>query len=394
MNAAEWYQRIKVRHASDPPRWYMVDIANAEIIISVKRYIDFLSAGHREESTQKNRCYCLRHIIVYLSSKNLTLADYAQNVTRQAEFSTWLADPYRTHTPKEILALDKQNINDKLKKSSQIQILVATRHFIQFESKRLKAVAERCTVTKISPTNSTEDDTDNGSLVLDPMLPLPKAEQNRPKTYSDELLSEMLLNCNSVRDKAMLNAFHHGGCRLGELLGMRLCDLDFGKCGIMITSRRDNPNGATLKTRDRGERFMILPYEVMAQIEVYLTSERATIVSHDMLWINLERRTPGLYGSPLKKSAVYSLFRRLKDKLSVDNLFPHMHRHTHATDLAKEDSDAGKKVDYGMIARRLGISVSVTIKTYVHLTDENYRSQYMNFADAMRKRKSTTNTGC
>jgi integrase/recombinase XerD len=280
---------------------------------------------------------------------------------------------------------------DEPKKTTQKQIIVATRAFLKYEADWSARMNASCGVTSISGNSAPSKDTGVDIVTVAPTIPLPAVDRSRPKTYSAALLDQMLKECHSKRDKAIVSLFHEGGLRLGELLGMRLSDLDFGATAIWIKSRDDNPNGATLKTRARGERFLRLPPEVMALIEEYIVNERFEITHHSMLWINLEKRTRGLYGSPLKKSAINALFRRFRRALSVEVLHPHMTRHTHATSMAGEQNKSGQ-VDYGVIANRLGISTEMARKTYIHLDDEHHRIQYERYAES-KKRQRTDESG-
>jgi hypothetical protein len=116
MNVVDWYERIKVRHTTAPRRFFLVDTATGEIIIAVRRYIDSLSAAMLAPTTQQNRCFLLQHIIVFLRSRNLSIAQFAQRPAHHSAFSTWLADPFRAEVSGKISAIDKRNTAGALKK--------------------------------------------------------------------------------------------------------------------------------------------------------------------------------------------------------------------------------------------------------------------------------------
>ncbi|MGH2414193.1 MAG: tyrosine-type recombinase/integrase [Microcystaceae cyanobacterium] len=78
-------------------------------------------------------------------------------------------------------------------------------------------------------------------------------------------------------------------------------------------------------------------------------------------------------GAPLKKDNVNRLFRQLALKTGI-KAYPHLLRHTHATELIR----AGWDMAY--VQKRLGhADVQTTINTYAHLTDRDLAEEYQKY---------------
>ena len=108
------------------------------------------------------------------------------------------------------------------------------------------------------------------------------------------------------RDRLLCLLLKEGGFRLGELLGTRMEDLDFGKQGVHVRFRADNQNGARAKAGYGRDRFVHLPFTVLGLLDVYITE----------VWIEANPRTDHLW-IVLKKEA-----RDRDGQLTVEPHFP------------------------------------------------------------------------
>jgi len=190
---------------------------------------------------------------------------------------------------------------------------------------------------------------------------------------------------SGFRDRLICLMLKEGGFRLGELLGMRLSDLDFGKQGVHVRFRADNENGARAKAGYGRDRFVHLPPSLLGLLDLYLTEvwiEASPRTDH--LWVVLNkharnRRGQNTYGTALNAAAVESMFQHYS-KRSCIRLHPHQLRHSHATDLVRSYLREGQSVDWKFIQERLGhASVVTTMETYVHLEREDHQLAYHTF---------------
>jgi len=181
-----------------------------------------------------------------------------------------------------------------------------------------------------------------------------------------------------------------GGFRLGELLGMRMEDLEFGKQGVHVRFRTDNENGARAKAGYGHDRFVHLPTDVLGLLDVYITEvwiEANPCTDH--LWIVLKkeaknREGQSTYGAALTGAAVEKIFQHYSEKSGV-LLHPHALRHTHATALVRSYLQDGEPVDWKFVQERLGhASVVTTMQIYTHLTNEDRKYAYERYQQKRR----------
>ncbi len=198
---------------------------------------------------------------------------------------------------------------------------------------------------------------------------------------------------SGFRDRLMCFMLKEGGFRLGELLGMRMDDLEFGKQGVHVRFRADNENGARAKAGYGRDRFVHLPTDVLGLLDVYLTEVWIEANPRtDHLWIVLNKRArnrdgENRYGAALSLASVESMFEHYSNKSRVA-IHPHLLRHTHATDLVRSYLKDGEPVDWKFVQERLGhASVVTTMQTYIHLTDEDCRQAYGRYVEKRKKKE-------
>jgi site-specific recombinase XerD len=174
---------------------------------------------------------------------------------------------------------------------------------------------------------------------------------------SDEV-KQLVAACNHKRDKLIILMLYETGIRKGELLGLRHEDIgDFGENEIAIV-KRENINGARVKS---AERTIPVSKELIQAYNDYLIDEYPDVDS-DYVFVNI---WAGEIGRPMNYKALNQFFRQLEKKTDI-HAYPHLFRHTHATELIK----AG--MDIYHISKRLGhASIQTTLDIYGHLTKED-----------------------
>src|SRR5260370_39685494 len=159
------------------------------------------------------------------------------------------------------------------------------------------------------------------------------------------------------RDRLLCLMLKEGGFRIGEILGMRMEDLEFGKQGVHVRSRPDNENGARAKAGYGRDRFVHLPADILGMLDVYITEiwiEANPATSH--LWLVLkkearDREGQRTCGTALTISAVEKMFQHYSKKSGV-MVHPHVLRHTHSSELVRSYLRVREPVDWRcMLAR-------------------------------------------
>ncbi len=145
--------------------------------------------------------------------------------------------------------------------------------------------------------------------------------------YRNELIIELLLFL---------------GPRRGELLNIRIGDIDFRKSTLTLKRRADDPNDPRRnqpKVKTKGREIPISA-GLLGKISEYIMNRRSKIFGarkHDFLFV------ASIDGAPLSIPSVNKLFRvlRLKCPDLPSNIFPHIFRHTW-NDCFSEEMDANK----------------------------------------------------
>ncbi|WP_061005889.1 MULTISPECIES: tyrosine-type recombinase/integrase [Mycobacteriaceae] len=167
--------------------------------------------------------------------------------------------------------------------------------------------------------------------------------------------ARLLQAASTGRDRLLLSALYDLGLRVGQALGLRHGDLDPMRRRVQVCRRKDNQNGALSK--QRAQFTVEAPRRFFDLYAAYLLGEIADVDS-DYVFVNLSRNPRG---GPLSYSNAYQLVERIGASAGIDDLHPHMLRHTHATALARAGWTAAE------IAARLGQSHASSADVYIHL---------------------------
>lgn len=154
----------------------------------------------------------------------------------------------------------------------------------------------------------------------------------------EEILA-LLRSCRSARDRFVVIMMWRTGLRRGELCGLRredvhlIADASRLGCGVLgphvHVVRRDNPNGATAKSRRR--RAVPVDWLAVQAYDQYVAERSgcSEATECDFLLVNLFAAP---LGRPMRPGAVNELLDALSTRASLDRrIRPHMLRHSFAT---------------------------------------------------------------
>ena len=363
--------------------YYLVDVdEDYSFIPDVKSYLDLLQARAGRSlspNTSRTYCYHLRYFFSFLKQRNLGHLEVTYDDL--VDFRLWLKNPYRFHGKVSALPglsnLSESTINAAIDRVSSFyrwlkQSAKISDSPVKFRTVHVsQARRERELLTHTRRSASVEKN------ILKSREP-----KRKIKTVTDKEFKKLLSSVQALRDKLILLLLKDGGLRKGELLGIRLEDIEFGESGIWIRFRDNNSNKARAKGGCGRDRFVDLPADLMALIDKYIATEWLDAdPKEDFLFIVQNDRANSVNnGKALTNNALMSLlnYHSKKNNISVN---PHMLRHTHATDLVRSYINAGEPVNWEFIKERLGHQdVSTTINMYIHLTRDDYKKEYRRLA--------------
>lgn len=188
----------------------------------------------------------------------------------------------------------------------------------------------------------------------------------------EEILTEdevkRLAECaTSLRDKAFILILYESGCRIGEILSLRIRNVQFDNYGaVLIVSG---------KTGDRRVRVIASAPKLAAGIDNHPFKEDIDAP----LWINMSmnnRNGVFSYGpskTMLKETAMRAGIRK--------RIHPHLFRHSRATFLANHLTEAQLKQHFGWV------QASEMASTYVHLSSRELDNTLLNLGGIQVEKK-------
>ena len=170
------------------------------------------------------------------------------------------------------------------------------------------------------------------------------AIKNPEDMLTEEEVRRMIDACRNPRDRALISTLYESGCRIGELLPMRINQLKFDDYGARLLV-----NG---KTGFRRVRVVSSAPYLTEWINKHPLKDR----SNAFLWINRELNMMG-YNSTI------SMLRRIAKRVNIlKKVNPHNFRHSRASFLANYLTEAQMKEYFGWVQGSDMASI------YVHLS--------------------------
>lgn len=320
--------------------FYLID-DDLTFLPEVKEFLDWKAATRRAPASLKAYCYRLAWFYRFLRQRSLPVL----NVTPAdlTEFVIWLCNPYRDvqegSTPPKPRPIQATSINLILQAVGALYHFLVRRGqlnespILYAEVPRGKWLTER---ELLAHTRKASQKVQRMELKLkEPETILETVADKDFQAFVDSIHLEEVPNDDpsGLRDRLICLMLKEGGFRIGELLGMRMEDLEFGKQGVHVRFRPDNENEARAKAGYGRDRFVHLPADILGLLDVYIPEvwiEAAPCTDH--LWIVLkqsakDRDGQSTFGTALTVSTVEKMFQHYSRKSGV-RIHPHTLRHT------------------------------------------------------------------
>ncbi len=162
---------------------------------------------------------------------------------------------------------------------------------------------------------------DGGAATVGGSPRLPKAERRMFDVLSRDEIQRMENAAKAERDKLIVRVLADCGVRLGELLGLRVGDIQEPKRGEFA-----------LKVHGKGDRDRLVPLApaLSRRLRRYLAGRRAN--PEERIFVALRKSPNGRY-APLTESGVGQAVRVLAQEARIDKrVYPHLFRHSFATE--------------------------------------------------------------
>ena len=172
-------------------------------------------------------------------------------------------------------------------------------------------------------------------------LPYPRVSKKLPEVLSREEVRRLIRGARSLRDKTLLSVAYSTGARVGEVMGLRLSDIDRAQGLIHIRCGK----GAK-------ERRALLSQKLLVLLERFWKEYRPK----DYLFSNAD-------GEPLGEGVLQKLCKDAALRAGIrKRVYPHILRHSFATHLLESGTDIRT------VQVLLGHSQIVTTAGYLKVT--------------------------
>lgn len=122
--------------------------------------------------------------------------------------------------------------------------------------------------------------------------------------------------CENYRDKAMIELFYSTGCRLSEMVNLKISDIDFASKEVHLFGKGSK------------HRTSYLNAKAEYMLKKYFELERPKESISDSVFVIFRKPYNGMH-----KGAIYARVKAIQKRSGIErSLFPHLLRHTMATD--------------------------------------------------------------
>jgi integrase/recombinase XerC len=192
-------------------------------------------------------------------------------------------------------------------------------------------------------------------------IAIPKKEKHLPIFLTNEEMNEIFSVTENetnlgVRNDLIIEMLYATGVRVGELVNIRIADIDFSNRMIKILGKGSK------------ERIVIYGHHCEEVLNKYLKISRKELnkKNNDYLFLNKN-------GEKISERMIRNILNSLLKRTNIDtHVSPHNIRHTFATEMLNGGADLVS------VKELLGHESLNTTSIYTHVTDEQIRKVYDN----------------
>lgn len=214
-----------------------------------------------------------------------------------------------------------------------------------------------------------------------------RTQSKVPEPLTKEDIDKLLNNAQNDRTRCMIQILWESGIRVGELLGMRIKDVEFVENGVKISV--DGKTGFRKILLIESERY----------IKTWLSNHPYRNERNAPLWVKVKQRSSkgaeanrigyGSFRVLLQKIAIRAGVRTyMKNGYTQSEIHPHIFRHSAASRLATKMTEATMKKYFGWTMS------SDMPATYIHLNGDAIDNEIMRVNGIIPKEEKEEITEC
>ena len=285
------------------------------------------------------------------------LNDYLEYLKYQRNYSDYTVENYKHDIIEYLEYLNSENLNFKDIEYSDIRFYLM---YLKDTKKDDNSSINR----KLSSLRGFYKYLANNNIVKTNVFSLvngPKKSKKLPRYFEYNELEE-LFNVPDIRtplgqrDSLILEMLYATGVRVGELVNIKVSDIDLGRRNIIILGKGNK------------ERFVTYGEYCEDILKTYLNNGRRFLNSGNSDYLFLNNN-----GGQLTDRGVRFILDKLIQKTSINkNISPHMIRHSFATHLLNEGCDLLT------VQKLLGHESIKATQIYTHVTTDRLKEVYFN----------------
>ena len=174
-------------------------------------------------------------------------------------------------------------------------------------------------------------------------LERPPKEKKLPRDLGKDEIEQMLRTITNIKHKCLLSIMYSSGLRVGELVRLRLEDIDFDAKTVFVYQSKNDK-----------DRFTVMGSKIIPMVQAYLVEHKP------QYWL-----FEGPDGEPYTVRSVQEVFKRAREKARIKkNVSTHALRHSYAT------HNLAKGIDLELLRNLMGHESLKTTQIYLHITKE------------------------
>lgn len=300
----------------------------------------------------------MREVVLMLKKETeKTIHNYLDYLKYQKNYSDYTIDNYCRDILEFFDYLDREVLDYKSVVYSDLRFFLM---YLKDEKKDKNSSIDR----KLSSLRGFYQYLANEGIVSNNVFSLlngPKKEKKLPRYFEYNELESLFEACDlsnalGQRDRLILEMLYATGVRVGELVSIKVSDINFSSRTILILGK--------------GNKERIVPYGDYCEeiLKLYLKDGYLSLNNQNSPYLFLNAR-----GGKLTERGVRYLLEEIIKKTSVQkNISPHMIRHSFATHLLNQGCDLMT------VQKLLGHESIKATQIYTHVTTDRLRSVYQN----------------
>lgn len=199
-----------------------------------------------------------------------------------------------------------------------------------------------------------------------------RADKVKKKAFTDLECEKIRASCRTAMETAIVEVLLSTGCRVSELIGIRIEDIHDGKCVVHGKGNKDRIVYFTAKAELAIERFLAERHDT----NPFLFPGGVNLANADKKLISL----PTWYQHPevisdgmREKGSIEQCVRKIGKRAGVENVHPHRFRRTSATLALRR----GMPIE--LVSKMLGHEQLTTTQIYLDLSDDELEAAHKKY---------------